>query len=139
MATHWRYGMNTTIFSKKALMAGRQHDSNKKEPFMAHLTSQQIEHLIWQISLLSRSLTTIQPCSLQACTLVDGAELNLVMVSEMLAADITCTGCGCTGHSQCTTKDGWGCYWLTVDYTKKQGVCSQCAQVLPTWLDNNDR
>ncbi|MCF6323049.1 MAG: hypothetical protein L3J89_01785 [Gammaproteobacteria bacterium] len=106
---------------------------------MTHLTTQHIEYLIWHINRLSRSLTTIQPNSAQALTLVAGAERNLVMVSEMLIADITCAGCGCTSHSQCTTKDGWGCYWLMVDYKKKQGICSRCFQILPTWLDNNDR
>ncbi|PCI14724.1 MAG: hypothetical protein COB71_01225 [Thiotrichales bacterium] len=121
------------------MLTQRQHCSNKKEPYMTHDTSQHIEHLIWHINLLSRSLPTIQPNSAQAHTLVAGAERNLVMVSEMLIADITCLGCGCTSHSQCATKDGWGCYWLTVDYNKKQGVCSKCSQALPTGLESDAR
>ena len=105
---------------------------------MTDLTAHYIEHLISRINQLSHNLAVIQPNSSQARTLAEDAERNLVMLSEMLVADITCIGCGCTGEVQCTTKDGWGCYWLVVDYEKKKGVCSKCTQVLSAWLEESN-
>lgn len=96
---------------------------------MTHLTIHHIEHLIWHLSRLSRSLAVIHPDNSPACRLIDEAEQRLLKATEMLQASITCIGCGCSEHASCATADGWGCYWLIVDYGKKQGICSECSQI----------
>lgn len=105
---------------------------------MTHLATHHVEHLIWCIRRLSRTLTATESDSSQACTLVDEAERNLTKATEMLDTDITCIGCGCNGHTQCITDDGWGCHWLIVDYEKRKGVCSECSQLLSSWQDDKE-
>jgi len=106
-----------------------------KGPDMTHLTIHHIEHLIWRLSLLSRSLATTQLNNSQACKYLKEAERNLFKAADTLYADITCIGCGCTGYKQCNTEDGWGCYWLVIDYDRQWGVCSECSDKLSTWQD----
>jgi len=100
---------------------------------MAHLTTYRIEHLIWSINQLSRELSAINFDSSQACKLIDQAEHKLCEAANLLYTDATCIGCGCTGHKQCATEDGWGCYWLLVDYEGQWGVCSECSDKLLSW------
>ncbi len=109
----------------------------KKNAPTTQLTTQYIEHLILQISLLSRALATTQLNNSQACKYLQEAERNLFKAADILYTSATCIGCGCNGFKQCTTEDGWGCHWLVVDYDKQWGVCSACPDKLSSWREQD--
>ncbi|CRO04941.1 TPA: hypothetical protein ACGJSI_004101 [Pseudomonas aeruginosa] len=43
-----------------------------------------------------------------------------------------CIGCGCTDMCACVSEDG-PCYWLRVDYSRGEGVCSCCSERVAEW------
>ncbi len=102
---------------------------------MTHITTHDIDDLISRLNLLSRALATTQLNNSQACKYINEAERSLFKAKDVLYTDSTCIGCGCTGFKQCTTSDGWGCYWLVIDCDRQWGLCSECSDKLSSWQE----
>lgn len=49
-----------------------------------------------------------------------------------------CIGCGCTDVCACVSEDG-ACYWLRVDYSRGEGVCSHCPERVAEWDEATGR
>lgn len=49
-----------------------------------------------------------------------------------------CIGCGCTDTCACVSGDA-ACYWLRVDYSRGEGVCSRCPGRLAEWDEATGR